>query len=154
MAKAPMDDRARERALAQLDRLYARLDEAGLRCRGLCHDACTVIDASELERERIRARGVELGPPVGHRRHLELIAAGQHQRCPALGPLNTCTVYEVRPLICRLFGVAEGLFCEHGCVPEQALTKSAAHRLLIEVAELSRSVTGRGRRAPEVVTDA
>src|SRR2546429_6087610 len=29
-----------------------------------------------------------------------------------------CTVYEVRPMICRLWGMVEGMQCPHGCVPE------------------------------------
>lgn len=29
-----------------------------------------------------------------------------------------CGVYEVRPLICRLWGIIESLPCPYGCVPE------------------------------------
>lgn len=134
----------REEAYAELDALYAQLDVA-LECKGLCADACTYIDASQLERDRIAARGVQLPPPVSHRKHLELIAVGKPQRCPGLSPLNTCKVYDVRPTICRIFGMAEGLMCEHGCIPDGIITKAQANRILVEVEELSQAVTGQRR---------
>lgn len=132
----------REAAIAELERVYAQLDAIPLECKGLCADGCTVIDASELERQRLAERGVNLGPRVTHRKHLELIAQGRDQRCPGLSALNTCRVYDVRPLICRLFGMAEGLMCQHGCIPDGVISRADANRLLVEVEELSAEVTG------------
>jgi Fe-S-cluster containining protein len=34
---------------------------------------------------------------------------------------NRCSVYSVRPMLCRLYGLVEGFECEHGCVPEGGL---------------------------------
>lgn len=102
-----------EQARANLHGVYARLPQ--VHCKGLCADACTNVAAAPLERALVAAAGVELPPALSHRRHLELIAAGQHQRCPALGPLNTCTVHAERPLLCRSFGTLRLNACEHGC---------------------------------------
>lgn len=138
-------------ALAELQELYDSLP--ALACKGLCYDACTVIDASELERRRMAEHGVEL-PPMdsgAHDRLKTLIEAGRTPRCPALSPLNTCRVYEVRPLICRAFGMVldratgKGLMCEHGCVPEGTITPGDLYRAIRELEELSEEVTGVSR---------
>jgi len=107
-----------------LEALYASLP--GVACQGLCWNTCGPIPLSPGERERIRARGVEIpvldparsalwsanvrGVKLGDRVILDLF-------CPALDRgLNRCTVYDVRPLICRVFGAGRGdLACEWGC---------------------------------------
>lgn len=53
--------------------------------------------------------------------------------CSALGADNRCRGYEARPLICRIFGVAEELQCPHGCVAERLLTKEESLKLFAEV---------------------
>lgn len=129
-----------EEAYAALDDLYDQLPS--LECKGLCHDSCTVIPASELERRRIAATGKTLGPPISHEYLRTLVASGRTPRCPALGPLNTCTVYAIRPFICRAFGVAAGLRCEHGCIPDKILPDGELQRVLARIEQLSRHVTG------------
>lgn len=136
----------REEALAELDDLYAQLP--ALECKGRCHDSCTSINMTELERERIRARGVEIGPSMTHARVKKLVAAGRTPRCPALGPLNTCTVYDVRPMICRTFGMVLGELCQHGCVPDGTITREEMVRVLYDIEMLSREVTGVAMRRP------
>jgi hypothetical protein len=87
-------------------------------CKGLCHDTCTSVGAAPLERAVIRERhGVELGPAIPSKQLAELDDRGEAPRCPALSALNTCSVYQHRPLICRLYGADAGLPCAHGCVP-------------------------------------
>jgi Fe-S-cluster containining protein len=136
---------SRADAIAQLDELYASLP--ALECKGLCHDSCTAIDASELERERLLARGVDIGPRYTPGRVRRLIASGHKPRCPALGPLNTCTVYDVRPFICRAFGLVlnrrtgEGLMCEHGCVPDATIDPQEFYRIMLAIEKLSEAVT-------------
>jgi Fe-S-cluster containining protein len=53
------------------------------------------------------------------------------QDCPYLED-GRCSVYDVRPLVCRLWGLvdAPGLRCEHGCMPERWLTRDDALRLV------------------------
>lgn len=134
----------RAQAYADLDALYDSLPP--LACRGLCHDTCTVAPASELERQRIReTHGKDLGAQLTYDQVRAAVAAGNRPRCPALGPLNTCTVYEVRPLICRAWGTTPRLRCEHGCVPEGYVPDEQMLRALVEVEELSVQVTGVSR---------
>lgn len=146
----------RKRALAILDDLYAQLP--ALECKGLCYDSCTAIDASELERERLAERGIELPERTSHARLLTLIASGQTPRCPALGPLNNCTVYDVRPFTCRAFGMVRDrqtdgglthrgpMMCDHGCIPDGTISFAEYARIIREIEELSLHVTGVRRR--------
>jgi Fe-S-cluster containining protein len=87
-------------------------------CRGLCHNTCTSVDATALEREAIQDRhGIDLGPAIPSAQLRRLDDRGELPRCAALSAVNTCRVYADRPLICRLYGAEESLPCEHGCLP-------------------------------------
>lgn len=46
------------------------------------------------------------------------------------------SVYEARPLICRVYGVAEGLRCEHGCWPEKVPSRMEAMILAGQIREV------------------
>jgi Fe-S-cluster containining protein len=41
-----------------------------------------------------------------------------------------CTVYENRPLMCRLFGTVESLKCPLGCAPSRYLTRAEENDLM------------------------
>jgi len=143
----PLPACTRERAIAELHKLYAQLPT--VLCKGLCHDSCTAIGASHLERQLVEEAGGTLGPPLIASTIRKRVAAGHTPRCPSLGPLNNCTVYEARPFICRVWGVAEGLRCEHGCIPDGMISRDQAVRAMVEIERLSRAVTG--VRAPRPV---
>lgn len=105
-------------ALREIGKIYAGLPT--VQCQGLCFNSCGPIDMSDAERRRIEARGVEIPRSTAERRHLyqqNIIQIGDERlRCAALTVLNRCSVYDVRPLICRIWGVGRGeLACEHGC---------------------------------------
>lgn len=48
-----------------------------------------------------------------------------------------CSIYEDRPLMCRLFGSMEGLPCPIGYGPEKPLTKDQAQKLIVEYRKLA-----------------
>lgn len=103
-------------AVAELEALYAALP--ALACKGLCASSCARhVDASHVERERIAAVGVDLDAPT---------ADGA---CPALSRAivasGRCTVHEVRPMVCRLWGAAASMPCPHGCSPEGGVLDDA-----------------------------
>lgn len=132
--RGPLSRAEAERRLAEL---YAQIPE--IRCRGLCSDNCTVIDASGLEHTLAEEAGVPLPHGMHHLTHLQLLDLDVHQRCPALGPLNTCTIYAKRPLICRLWGAARGMLCGHGCLPERILERPEGMALLVAASDLSKA---------------
>jgi Fe-S-cluster containining protein len=110
---------AREKSkVRRLDQVYAEIPRVN--CRGLCHGACGVILMSPLEFRRLS---------------LAVLPRSISEPCPALRE-GRCSSYERRPLICRLYGVAEGLPCEHGCVPERVLSDNDAGKLIERVAAI------------------
>jgi hypothetical protein len=99
---------------ARLDGLYARLPH--LDCQGVCTDSCGPIPAGQHERARIeRARGRPLDAPE-HVSRVGQVMEACHE-CSMLEN-GRCSVYEIRPMNCRLWGVTEDMPCPYGCVPE------------------------------------
>lgn len=81
-----------------------------------------------MEQRRIAEKGRVLLP---------LMAAFENA-CPALQS-GRCEVYEVRPMVCRLWGAVEGMQCPYGCVPPAGyLPDREGQRLLARVAVVSR----------------
>lgn len=107
---------------ALLEALYAELPK--IECKGLCSNSCAYIGMTKAERDRI-ARD---GKPV---------PGFLDDPCKAL-VMARCTIYEHRPLICRMFGVAIGMECSHGCVPERLLTREEGREFLRRAEEISR----------------
>lgn len=126
MSRAKKDRAAARRtALRRLHRLYAQIP--AIACKGLCHDTCVEqIDMSDTERDQLARRRVTIPPvPPG-----ALHAMAEPTDCPALTADRRCSVYEDRPLICRLWGVAESLPCPHGCQPGRILPDDEAFTLI------------------------
>lgn len=100
---------AEQRVGAKLDALYAQLPS--LDCKGKCWESCGPVRMSPGERDRIlREAGVEIPPP-------EQMARDGCKTCPALKD-RRCTVYEIRPMACRLWGTDESMRCPLGCEPD------------------------------------
>jgi len=108
---------------ALLDALYNALPT--LRCQRKCQESCGPIVMSRREWERIIERiGYE---PVGDETLI----------CPLLDQHGRCTVYDIRPLICRLWGTVQKMKCPWGCVPAEWLTDAQAHALLRQAEVIS-----------------
>lgn len=122
--------------IAHLEMVYASLPD--INCKGLCWNSCGPIDMSDAERERIVNLGVEI-PLFTEDRARRWAANGKGDLyCPALsfgaheGGMG-CTVYEVRPLICRVWGLGEDdMKCPHGCERTGSLTHPEIYRLIAE----------------------
>lgn len=95
------------RQRAKLNDLYDRLP--AVQCKGLCVDSCGPIDMSVRERQDIEAA-------AGHS-----CRTGEDGLCNMLGDDGRCTVYDLRPMICRMWGAVESMPCMFGCVPEGGL---------------------------------
>lgn len=120
---------ARLEADKALEAIYARVpDMKAPGCKGLCWHTCAVIDMADRERERCADAGVIIPAPPKGRMITEIDA----KPCPALTEDNRCGVYEVRPLICRVWGVANRLPCPHGCEPEEVLPDAEVMGMIAE----------------------
>jgi Fe-S-cluster containining protein len=108
---------------AQLDAFYASLPDVA--CKGLCgtapdpeDKACGAVVVNDTEYELIETH-------VGRQKLKELSARPQTQEqhlCPLLGADGRCSIYGIRPFICRAWGAYDDggqrmLTCNFGCEP-------------------------------------
>lgn len=124
--------------MTKLEELYATLPT--INCKGLCYDACGVILCSKAEKNAIaehtghRVKTIpEMVAPI-HKNHV-MLKPTEDLSCSYLKK-QRCSIYQVRPMICRLFGVADGMTCAHGCQPSRLLSKQEAHDLIEAAAEI------------------
>lgn len=116
--------------IRRLDALYAELPDA-MGCKGKCVASCGSVAMTAPEQQRIRARGVRVP------RARVFGDAG----CPALVD-GRCSVYDIRPLICRLWGASDHLPCPFGCVPDGGrLTAEQTQQLMARY----KAITAAGR---------
>jgi Fe-S-cluster containining protein len=112
-------------AYEALDALYAEFP--AVHCKGLCADEiCGPVRMSRVEAGRVLAYGNRKPKTPRH---------GERLVCPALRH-GRCTVYPVRPAICRLYGATESMRCPHGCEPDRMLTKEEGREYLARAFQL------------------
>lgn len=124
-----------------IQELYALLPK--IKCRGLCSDSCGPIGMSEAEwhhmgapdipHERLSNGRIMLPMARTEREIVVALAFGEIEDC-ALLKNGRCTVYDRRPLICRLWGLTPAMRCPHGCIPERWVSDKDA-RMLLTLAE-------------------
>lgn len=120
--------RSREQSLQQLQAIYDRLPQVN--CKGKCLKGCSIIGMYPIELEGITDAGHEV--PRASVNHV----AGEIS-CSALQQ-GRCSIYENRPLVCRLYGVAEGLTCLYGCQPDRLLSEAEAEEIRAAVGRLKK----------------
>jgi hypothetical protein len=103
------------------DEVYAQIP--ALACKGLCHESCGMVPMSAFEWHRIAQSYGGKVPGVR-------MADGQGAFCPILTTQKKCERYQIRPVLCRLWGVVESMKCPHGCKPERYLTEEEGFELL------------------------
>jgi len=115
-------------------------------CDGRCWTSCGPVGMSDRERQRIRQAGYRITP------YEQAMARIDTFWCEALTEGRRCAVYELRPMICRLWGAAEGLRCVYGCVPEGGrwLSDVDAYRLIAESMRIGGGGTGAAISAEEI----
>ena len=86
-------------------------------CTPGCHDCCGPVTTSSEEISRL---------PV--KTDAEYKAALQEWNCVHLGP-NGCTVYDERPLICRLFGTTPNMPCPNSCRPKEMIDSKTERQI-------------------------
>jgi hypothetical protein len=119
----------RKRQYAEFDRLYRHIPNSN--CKGLCGrdeddprmlSCISAVTLNQVERERIVERvGAAALKPRADNPHV----------CPLLKG-GRCSVYDIRPLNCRLWASVDlpGFRCPFGCRPAAGeLDRAAAHEL-------------------------
>ena len=114
-----------------IDAIYATIPRVP--CKRLCHEACGPIPMEHHEYQRIFGRPFSGQLFEGKPLIVNPVTGG----CPKLSRDGLCRVYELRPAICRLFGVVRAMACPFGCEPERWLTDQEAHKILSAVEEIT-----------------
>jgi len=125
MSKA---SRAERDVAEQLDAIYAALPKVA--CQGKCAIACGAVPLTDAEARRLQV--VTHRKPrtvLGFQALVDFVPGRQIERCIYLTERDRCSAYDVRPLICRVWGVVSSLSCMHGCVPDRWLSESEFLRL-------------------------
>lgn len=108
--------------------IYAAIPRVA--CKGLCTASCGPIMASDAE---VRNFEQKTGNPFPD---AMAVIQSESLACPRLNAIGQCDSYAHRPLVCRLWGVVDGMPCPHGCKPERRLTDAAAGDLFRQCEEL------------------
>lgn len=124
--------------LAKIDALLINLPT--FKCKDGCSDCCGPVELSRLE--YLRCIQVSGRSAEDVRQQMQYNLKQGIYSCPLLNSkTGRCTVYEVRPAICRLFGVVRNqLLCPHGYAPESTalLSDEQARNILKKVEELGK----------------
>jgi Fe-S-cluster containining protein len=105
-------------------------------CIGKCWHDCTVVPASAAEERLILNRHGSLRT-IGQVTQ-ELIDAAHEGKmhCGFLTEDHRCAIYDLRPSLCRMYGVVKGsngrvdMQCPHGCKPAFFLNNARADDIL------------------------
>lgn len=93
-----------------------------MECLDGCHDCCGPVIMSEWEQAQIK-----IMPMTGC----------QYSKLDCLYLDNSgCSIYEDRPIICRLFGTTEKLLCPHGIKPGKLLTRQEVRIINTELRKI------------------
>lgn len=128
-----------ERAKRMVEAIYESIPS--LDCKK-CGECCGTITFSGIERLIIEEYVAKKG--------LSLESFTVTRNCPALDENNNCVIYQVRPMICRLYGVSEGLLCPY-VEPEVVIPKKLAWECIGFCYKVSKELDTIGRITDKTV---
>lgn len=111
----------------ELRAVWAQIPDAN--CKGLCTSACGPVDGNLEERRLLKERGIRLRTHYAVR--ADILVGKDIEMCPAL-VLGSCTVYDVRPTVCRLWGAGPAMPCPWGCTPDDPLPVRRSTEIMLE----------------------
>ena len=108
-----------------------------IECKGLCWESCSTVPVFPVELELLQERaGHDLAITDLSYAGGRVVGLGEFAKpCPFL-VMRRCSAHDVRPVICRAFGVVEGLRCPHGCEPKKLISNEEQFRLFNRVENL------------------
>jgi hypothetical protein len=107
----------------ELREIWAKIPPVN--CKGECANSCGPIGCSSLERSLVEDRAGKT-----------LETEGKGMDCTMLR-FGRCSVYSIRPVICRLWGAVPSMPCPHGCEPEWELSDADGYVLMAEASRIS-----------------
>jgi Fe-S-cluster containining protein len=110
---------------SQLQALYSRLPS--IDCKRLCQESCGPIPLFNAEARVL----LPITPAASViRGEFPILIDSVTESCPHLSSAGDCRVREMRPMICRLWGLVKAMRCPFGCEPEQWVTPEEAQELM------------------------
>ena len=105
------------------EELYGLIPD--MACPSGCADCCCVVRFSRYEMAQISTARIVRAVFTRFRQ-------ATTQKCPYMTENNRCSIYQVRPFVCRLFGTAdiERLRCPKGIRPKKMLSAEEAEKLI------------------------
>lgn len=114
---------------SEVDALYKKLPE--LDCKGLCQECCGPILMTRLEWWRIQQR-------TGMSLEKFQQETSKDYVCAMLDKSKgACKVYDIRPMVCRIWGSTPKVKCPFGCQPKRWVEDEEVAELLTEVDKIS-----------------
>jgi hypothetical protein len=109
--------------MTELEEIYNSLPK--ITCQGKCQECCGPIGIFPAEADNIKSSNHSLP------------SLNSELTCSKLVPVfGTCSIYQQRPLICRLWGIAKEMPCPFGCKPERYLSREEANALIKRIHDL------------------
>ncbi len=108
---------------SKLKAIYDQVPDAG--CKGLCYHECSAIGMSKGElNEIVKETGKK--PAIRYEGSCIFLID------------KRCSIYNFRPLICRLFGSVDSnnLKCPHGCLAKNPLKDQDSDKLIKAIEKL------------------
>lgn len=121
----------------KMDALYAQIPSAN--CKGLCAESCSFLGMTEGEAERLKKESGGIEPSLDANCDCVYLKDGR------------CSVYNARPIVCRLYGAAEDLRCPFGCEPDRMLSKAEGNAFLSKSTKIGGEVVF--NHSPEQLAD-
>jgi hypothetical protein len=124
----------------KLKKIYRRIAEAGnVPCIEGCSDCCGPVYFTRLELKR----APRLEENIDGLRHLQSMNLGidwhfNCAKCVYVTAEGKCSIYPVRPFVCRIFGATEepALKCPHGRKAPNPISIAETHKLAQEYKEI------------------
>lgn len=113
-----------------LSAIYDKLPT--MECKGLCDNYCGPVGVSPRELTAMRRASKKRLRTVTLESGGVMLKPVKRLRCQCLRK-GRCSIYKDRPLLCRIFGMAEGLLCPHGCQPSRVLSHVEVSALLDQI---------------------
>jgi Fe-S-cluster containining protein len=117
--------------MTKLEKIYASLPK--IECKQKCQEACSLIIITRAEKVNL-TKELNHNPSIkiDKYHHALFDPAKIHEEkptCKMLDKCGNCSIYNIRPLICRLFGIVKKMQCPFGCIPERWLSDKEAQAI-------------------------
>jgi len=130
----------------KLETIYKAIPKSA--CPSNCGKCCGPVFPSMAELRNIKAWCA-----TRHLAFRDFLDTTQDGLCPYLGDMRECTIYPVRPFLCRLLGASEDLACPIGKCVAAGKLNHAQSNCLYSAIYLHGKETSRTKKHRQIVVE-